>query len=255
MLVRYPPTAEVQEDVSLGCHQGALLGPHPRRLACNLSYVRLRRYLAGVGTLFTVRLHNLRFRPTEQACVRAVSEAVLRMRTPGGGTHTSRDSHGDGRVIVRNSSGVYLNRFHRLLLANLGPPDMARAALLSIEKEAAEAQLPPGRRARPSRDATPLFLLEIRKPLREEQWLPDIAELAMCSPLNCGPQLHPDDEEHEEEDGIPRHAVSGRLGDAHPGDSDIDSEDEEPAEAVRPRVASDPGDRTPGKMVAIKIES
>ena len=57
VLVNYPPCDgyfELEEDVTLGCHQGALFATrptkHPIHLASNLSYRRILDFLAQVGT-------------------------------------------------------------------------------------------------------------------------------------------------------------------------------------------------------------
>lgn len=42
----YPPGCEVEEVVSLGCHQGAILCA-PNRISCRLSYVMIRSFLLG----------------------------------------------------------------------------------------------------------------------------------------------------------------------------------------------------------------
>lgn len=42
----YPPSCEVEEVVSLGCHQGAILCA-PNRISCRLSYVMIRAFLLG----------------------------------------------------------------------------------------------------------------------------------------------------------------------------------------------------------------
>lgn len=50
VLARYPKSCNVVEDVTLGCHQGALFDPFGRALDSALSYVRIRRFLVTCGT-------------------------------------------------------------------------------------------------------------------------------------------------------------------------------------------------------------
>jgi len=51
ILPSFPPAARVEEDVVLGCHQGALFAPMTD-LGCACSYLRIRAWLASCGTRF-----------------------------------------------------------------------------------------------------------------------------------------------------------------------------------------------------------
>jgi len=52
LIGKYPANCVVEEDVTLGCHQGALFPTRIGGLDCHLSYVRIRRFMTDCGTTF-----------------------------------------------------------------------------------------------------------------------------------------------------------------------------------------------------------
>ena len=56
--MHWPPEAEVEEDVTLGCHQGALFGTkkshHPIHVASNLAFRRILDFLESCGSRFAL---------------------------------------------------------------------------------------------------------------------------------------------------------------------------------------------------------
>lgn len=52
LIGKYPKNCIVEEDVTLGCHQGALFPTRVGGFDCALSYVRILRFLTDCGTVF-----------------------------------------------------------------------------------------------------------------------------------------------------------------------------------------------------------
>ena len=52
LIGKYPKNCIVEEDVTLGCHQGAMFPTRVGGFDCALSYVRIRRFLTDCGTVF-----------------------------------------------------------------------------------------------------------------------------------------------------------------------------------------------------------
>lgn len=118
LLPKYPDGAAVEEDATLGCHQGAFYPPsnaHPQLMAsCKLSEHRVLAFLETCG----VKLPSKSAACARESC--ALAEQALR--------HTiksSRASHAAGGVgsILRHHRGLLLNRHHRELLTQLDPSD------------------------------------------------------------------------------------------------------------------------------------
>jgi len=108
----YPTHCEVTEDVTLGCHQGALF--FPINLPTRLSYLRIKRFLEHCGTLFDESIDQLYPIP-EQYCLNEMEEECL-LDLP-----SRRDAHSErSSVIVRESTGDYLNLYHYELRQKLG---------------------------------------------------------------------------------------------------------------------------------------
>jgi len=127
----YPATAEVEEDVWLGCHVGALMMPrragpqqlrHPlpaedsygqNVLASNLSFRRIHDFMVEAGTVFASLDREFPFQPTEKECLEYCRGAFAGERFVA--SRWVIDGRGLGRVIVRNGDGDYLNKYHRYL--------------------------------------------------------------------------------------------------------------------------------------------
>jgi len=108
----YPTHCEVTEDVTLGCHQGALF--FPVNLETRLSFLRIKTFLLQCGTVFDESLNQLYPIP-ELYCLREIEEECL-LDIP-----STRNAHSQtNAVIVRESTGEYLNLFHYELRQELG---------------------------------------------------------------------------------------------------------------------------------------
>ena len=127
VLCKYPACAQVEEDVFLGCHQGALLPPRMNSLneyviVSNLSFHRLLSFLALVGTEVDVTSLGY-FPPSTADCLQIYRrELELHVRRQEGGKgdgvlkavekapDTCRAVHdgcGWNRVIVRRTPSLY----------------------------------------------------------------------------------------------------------------------------------------------------
>jgi hypothetical protein len=123
-LVQYPPHCLVEEDVSLGCHQGALYmtTPFPKDqydMASNLSFQRICGWLEQQG----VKLHFFQtvYQPTVQECVEWCRQALHVTRNKPV-TRITHDNTGRKRIIVRkrtSENATWLNRHHEQLEAAL----------------------------------------------------------------------------------------------------------------------------------------
>jgi len=121
LLIRFPMDCDLEEEVILGCHQGALF-LRPAADTC-LSFARIRDFLVGVGSKLgarsqvSSRVQHIAQQldvPDEQLADMLAQE--LRINAP-----SSRFAHCiDGRQIVRLPSGHLLNRSHEALLRRLG---------------------------------------------------------------------------------------------------------------------------------------
>jgi len=131
---RYPAGCQLDEDATLGCHQGALYEPaaisarHPLHAACTLSQHRVTAFLEQSG----VRLSAAAPSATAlvPACL-AICEGAVSMREA-----STRSAHAASRrgarctgmvyaegAVVRREHGRLLNRHHRLLLEAHVPDD------------------------------------------------------------------------------------------------------------------------------------
>jgi len=122
-LATYPVTTKVEEDVTLGCHQGALYRTsiRPRNkyeTASNLSFRRIYDFLdsENIEMKFSIGV----FQPSAQECLSAYQLAIQ-------SNHESKriahDKTGRNRTIIRRSSVGqkcrWLNRHHQELQALL----------------------------------------------------------------------------------------------------------------------------------------
>jgi len=111
ILPRYPAHAQVEEDVWLGCHQGALQ-PRLHFLESKMSYYRIREFLTNLGSPISPELELTA--PT----LLANMDFVLNHQVTAA-TATSRSTHSfTSTIIIRKSGGRYLNKFHRRLASN-----------------------------------------------------------------------------------------------------------------------------------------
>jgi len=122
VLCRYPTHCMVEEEVTLGCHQGALMayglqGPHID-LPSSLCFLRIRRWLIECGTPLdhrhldcTVSVRNL-----EEQCLQRCNAEAKKVRPSSRCSHSAFSYWGASIVRNRPDRGVqYLNEQHRLL--------------------------------------------------------------------------------------------------------------------------------------------
>jgi len=113
----FPKNCQLEEEVILGCHQGALW-LHARADTC-LAFVLIRDFLLERGSQLD-RARNIApdLDVTDRDLARLL-EGELQQDMP-----TQRCAHAvrSGVEIVRHSSGLYLNRTHEAVLARIGAP-------------------------------------------------------------------------------------------------------------------------------------
>mmetsp|Transcript_60338 Transcript_60338/g.156736 ORF Transcript_60338/g.156736 Transcript_60338/m.156736 type:complete len:330 (-) Transcript_60338:140-1129(-) len=115
VLPTFPEGCQVDQDVILGCHQGALW-LHSRADTC-LAFARIRDFLIGCGSQLDRAKNVAPNLDVSEQTLANMLEGELRQTMP-----TTRCAHSkqSGVEIVRHSRGTYLNRSHEALLARLG---------------------------------------------------------------------------------------------------------------------------------------
>uniref|UniRef100_A0A7S3NP58 Uncharacterized protein n=1 Tax=Aureoumbra lagunensis TaxID=44058 RepID=A0A7S3NP58_9STRA len=115
ILVAYPMHCEVEEDVILGCHQGALFATrrsnHIIHQASNLSFRRIVDFLEKVGTKLALEPY-FSYQPSKFDILNICRNALESLEPT---TRKLHDGLQRGRVIVRRSSGKFLNKYHEHL--------------------------------------------------------------------------------------------------------------------------------------------
>ena len=128
VLCHYPDDCLVEEEVTMGCHQGALQvhglqGPGID-LDSALSFLRIRRWLMECGTPLDHR-HlecTVSVKALEEFCLRKCDQETKRSRASVRSSHSAH-SYWGATIIRRQGTrdrGSYVNPHHRLL-ANPGP--------------------------------------------------------------------------------------------------------------------------------------
>ena len=155
LLPRYPEAeqgCDVEEDATLGCHQGALYlptricgeggVPSSAELPCLLSFVRVKSFLEERGVLLRREGRPLldEFETLQRACLRGMADVLKAAPQPHvryahrylpRGCSSGRGSGGSGGAparIVRHSAGKFLNRHHRLLASASSSCDLRELA-------------------------------------------------------------------------------------------------------------------------------
>jgi len=119
ILPQYPIDAKVEEDVWLGCHQGALQ-PGCHFLDSQMSYFRIREFLENHGTRLSPSMNPSL---TADFLLNAMNVVIQSELSPE--SATSRDTHSFScTVIRRKAAGRYLNKFHKRLA---GAPSEAKS--------------------------------------------------------------------------------------------------------------------------------
>jgi len=112
----YPPQCNVEEDVTLGCHVGALMVPSEGRTASNLTFRRILDFMTEHGTSFSKLDQQFRHQPTEMDCLRYSRNAFLAQGSVrDAASRWTIDGTGKNRLIVRQQQGRYLNKYHKYL--------------------------------------------------------------------------------------------------------------------------------------------
>ena len=79
VLCAYPETCMVEEDVTLGCHQGALFSTrrseNSTHVASNLSFKRISDFLSNVGSIFELG-HYFNYQPSDADCLAMCRNAL-----------------------------------------------------------------------------------------------------------------------------------------------------------------------------------
>lgn len=130
IIPKYPSNAwcEVEEDVVLGCHQGALwnsIDPY-RDLASTLSYIRIYQFLTRHGSVIS-----------EQNNIDALERSCLEyiQREMNNSYSTNRPAHSYiGKTIVRCNIGEYLNK-HHMQLMEISSNDQNPILMLQIQNK------------------------------------------------------------------------------------------------------------------------
>uniref|UniRef100_A0A7S1BU59 DUF2235 domain-containing protein n=1 Tax=Corethron hystrix TaxID=216773 RepID=A0A7S1BU59_9STRA len=130
-LVAYPPSCEVEEDVTLGCHQGALFRTHEKAFeasASNLSFRRIADFLEEEG--IELGFGSAWYEVSHADCL-SICRAALRQNHPT--TRILHDGMGLRRKIVRHGIPLvsdtqtrwFLNRQHEQLERKIGNSTMS----------------------------------------------------------------------------------------------------------------------------------
>ncbi|CAE7505326.1 styx-b [Symbiodinium natans] len=141
VLCHYPDHCLVEEEVTPGCHQGALQvhGLQGPRLDFDsaLSFLRIRRWLMECGTPLDHRHLDctVSVKPMEEYCLRKCNQEVKRNRASVRSSHTAH-SHWGASIIRKKVSeeAVYLNQHHKLL-CNAAARNEDSDWLLEVEPE------------------------------------------------------------------------------------------------------------------------
>lgn len=120
ILPRFPDGCKLEEEVLLGCHQGALW-LRPKADTC-LAFARIRDFLLECGSLLDLNRHLVRDLDVEDARLAELLDGELHINAP-----TTRSAHAwlTGRQVVRRATRQFVNKYHQALLQKLGRPHQA----------------------------------------------------------------------------------------------------------------------------------
>jgi len=125
LLAKFPHGCQLEQDVILGCHQGALW-LMPQADTC-LAFARIRDFLLQCGSQLDPSRHpKARELNVSDRMLAEMLEEELQRDAP-----TTRCSHAPegGTEIVRYATGQFLNRSHQALLQRLRRPHEANPGL------------------------------------------------------------------------------------------------------------------------------
>jgi len=132
LLAKFPPGCQLEEDVILGCHQGALW-LRPAADTC-LAFARVRDFLLECGSRIDTQQSHARDLDVHPKLLADMLAGELRREEP-----SVRSAHAPvaGSLVVRHATGQFLNRFHRVLLQRLNaaaqPDPASRRPLYMLE--------------------------------------------------------------------------------------------------------------------------
>ena len=119
-LTVYPKTAKVEEDITLGCHQGSLymtsILPRNRyETASNLSFRRIYDFLASES--INLKFSSDMYQPSAEECL---SICRTQLQYPHNSRRITHDKTGKNRVIIRKDGRIgmgcrWLNKHHEQL--------------------------------------------------------------------------------------------------------------------------------------------
>jgi len=111
----YPSHSLIEEDVALGCHQGALF--YPNSLDSRLSFIRIKSFMEECGSPVSESIKYM-YSISEQDCLNQM-EAECNNTPP----NSIRYTHSrENVVILRGDDGEYLNWHHYYLKKKMGLP-------------------------------------------------------------------------------------------------------------------------------------
>jgi hypothetical protein len=134
VLPNYPPGCIVDEDVCLGCHQGALFCL--RLTEARLSFVRIHDWLIQHGTSVDINSHA--YAPslamTHEQCVQAMNHELGALRGLAPAVRSCHSSPAGATIVRRHDPEcIYLNKWHRKLMGGDGVDSDVRY-LLDIDR-------------------------------------------------------------------------------------------------------------------------
>jgi len=107
----YPDGCEVEEDVVLGCHAGALMAPSRSDATCE-SFCRILSFMTECGTTFRKLSEVYGEYPSERdSLMNSRSNLLVHINA----SRWIYDCTGRERKIRRHKQGVFLNRWHEQL--------------------------------------------------------------------------------------------------------------------------------------------
>jgi hypothetical protein len=113
LLPDYPESTNVEVDVILGCHQGALY--RPGRLDTTISFWLIKEAMEKWGAIFGPRIEKLASKKSQESVLHSMNEEMDNKIKSVRCTHTKH-----GLKIVRREEAKYLNKYHERLCIQFG---------------------------------------------------------------------------------------------------------------------------------------
>ena len=142
----YPKTTKVEEDVTLGCHQGALymttMVPRNRyETASNLSFRRIYDFLASEQ--IQMKFYSGVYQPSAEVCLEICR---TQLQYPHPSRRITHDKTGNNRTIIRKDGRIgmgcrWLNKHHEQLEKRIVKQEVQEEPPLLVAKRGAKYQL------------------------------------------------------------------------------------------------------------------